>query len=101
MKKYILIIGLLAVSGIVFAQLQSSVIKNTAGTEVFSVNYGSGAATVVVAGVVSATGIANQGDVSVTSNLTVRGGTTLDNVVSTGTLAVAETALVSGNTTLN
>jgi hypothetical protein len=45
----------LLVAGVVLAQSQSSVIKNTAGTEVYGITYTSGAATVTVNGVVSAT----------------------------------------------
>jgi hypothetical protein len=61
MKKFILILTLAGVSGIVFAQLKSSVIKNTANEEVFSIGYGSGAATVTVNGVVSPSSISVSG----------------------------------------
>jgi hypothetical protein len=90
MKKYILIIGLLAVSGIVFAQLQSSVIKNTAGTEVFSVNYGSGVATMKVA-VVEATTLVGEVNSS-QSSVTVSGAT---GIVSTAAALVAPTNDIS------
>ena len=61
MKKYFVIIALAAFAGVASAQLKSSVIKNTAGTEVFSINYGSGAATVEVNNVISAGSIAVTG----------------------------------------
>lgn len=61
MKKYFVIIALAAFAGVASAQLKSSVIKNTAGTEVFSINYGSGAATVEVNSVISAGSIAVTG----------------------------------------
>lgn len=54
MKKCLIIVGLIAFAGVSFGQLKSSVIKNTANTEVFSINYGSGAATVVVNNAISA-----------------------------------------------
>jgi len=53
MKTIICALFLALASVPVFAQLKSSVIKNTAGTEVFAINYGSGVATVAVNGVVS------------------------------------------------
>jgi len=54
MKKFIIVLALALISGVSFAQIKSSVIKNTAGTEVFSIGYGSGAATVTVNDVISA-----------------------------------------------
>lgn len=62
MKKYFVIIALAAFAGIASAQLKSSVIKNTANQEVFSINYGSGVATVVVDNAISA------GTISLTSS---------------------------------
>jgi hypothetical protein len=86
MKKLIVIIGLLAVSGIAFAQLKSSVIKNTAGTEVFSIGYGSGVGTAKVA-VVEATTLVGAVS-SAQSAVTVSGAT---GIVSTAAALVAPT----------
>ena len=60
MKK-IIILALVLTSGVAFAQIKSSVIKNTAGTEVFSIGYGSGAATVSVNGVISPSSVSVSG----------------------------------------
>jgi hypothetical protein len=65
MKKYFLIVAFAAIAGVSFGQLKSSVIKNTAGTEVFSINYGSGVATVAVNNVISAGSIVLTGAAAV------------------------------------
>lgn len=61
MKKFILILTLAGVSGIVSAQIKSSVIKNTADVEVFSIGYGSGVATVTVNGAISPSSVSVTG----------------------------------------
>lgn len=88
MKKFIIVLALALISGISFAQLKSSVIKNTAGDEVFSINYGSGVATVVVAKVqADVTGSISGGSVSA-SSVTVSGAT---GIVSTAAALAAPT----------
>lgn len=84
MKKFIIVLALALISGVSFAQLKSSVIKNTAGDEVFSINYGSGVATVVVANVQASV---SGGSLSGTS-LTVSGTT---GIVSTAAALAAPT----------
>lgn len=92
MKKYLVIVGLIAVAGVSLAQLKSSVIKNTANQEVFSINYGSGVATVKVAKVeADVTGSISGGAVSATS-VTVSGATGL---VSTAAALAAPTNAAS------
>jgi hypothetical protein len=56
MKKILIVCAAALLAIPVLAQVKSSVIKNTADTEVFSIEYGSGVATVTVSGVVSASG---------------------------------------------
>jgi hypothetical protein len=82
MKKFILILTLAGVSGIVFAQLKSSVIKNTANEEVFSINYGSGVATAKVA-VVEATTV---------SATTVSGSVSAPTITLSGATGIVSTA---------
>lgn len=54
MKKYFVLLAFVLAASSAVAQLKSSVIKNTANTEVFSINYGSGVGTVVVNNAISA-----------------------------------------------
>ena len=109
MKKILIVCAAALLAIPVLAQVKSSVIKNTADTEVFSIGYGSGVATVTVAGVISATELvanstnlyATQSDVLVNSNLTVRNGTTLNTVSATGAVVAASTLSVRAGTTVN
>jgi hypothetical protein len=85
MKKILIVLVALC-AGVSVAQLQSSVIKNTAGEEVFSVNYSSGVATAKVA-VVEATTLVGAVS-SAQSSVTVSGAT---GIVSTAAALAAPT----------
>jgi len=89
MKKLI-ILSLVMASGVAFAQLKSSVIKNTANEEVFSINYGSGVATAKVAVVEATTVTATtlSGAIGTQTAITVSGATGL---VSTAAALAAPT----------
>lgn len=92
MKKYFVLLAIVLAAGVSFAQLKSSVIKNTANQEVYSINYGAGDATVKVAVVeANLVGSVSGGAVSATS-VTVSGATGL---VSTAAALAAPTNAAS------
>ena len=88
MKKFLLLLAVIPLA--TFGQIKSSVIKNTADTEVFSINYGSGVATARVAVVEAVTLVGAVS--SAQSSVTVSGAT---GIVSTAAAAVVATNTVT------
>lgn len=92
MKTIICALLLAVVASPVYA-VSSSVIKNTAGTEVFSINYTAGAATVAVNGVISPTTISASGNATVSGTLGVTGASTFGPVTFTSEVEISSTSL--------
>lgn len=89
MKKYLFVlVFVLGLAGVVSAQVESSVIKNTTNGTVFAIKYGSGAATVEVAGVVSATTLS--GAIPTINNT---GTASINSLAVTGEFELASTSL--------